>query len=293
VTNDALPLALVAVGQTFVVLTNGIDLSTGAIVGLADVVIAVLGNHALSGIGIVIVLAIGAFAGLANGLIVCYCRIAPLITTLATGSIILGITLDILSNPGGTIPAWLHQWTSGQVGSVPVAGIWLVVLAVASSLLLRRTKFGIAVQAIGGSESSSFSTGIKVVRVRTLAYTVSGVCSALAGITLAGLSLGGDPTTGASDTYLLYPIAALVIGGTSLAGGVGTTVGSVLGALILSLVFTVLQTSHLSSNLDQVVSGAIVIGALLIQSPLWGRAARRLRLATRSVAASRRAGHPQ
>ena len=93
-TNDALPLALAAVGQTFVVLTNGIDLSTGAIVGLADVTIAVLGTHGLSGVGIVIVLAIGAFAGLANGLIVCYARIAPLITTLATGSIILGITLD-------------------------------------------------------------------------------------------------------------------------------------------------------------------------------------------------------
>ena len=176
---------------------------------------------------------------------------------------------------------------------MPVAAIWLVVLSIASSLLLRRSKFGIAVQAIGGSETSSWSAGIKVVRVRTLAYMASGVCSALAGITLAGLSLGGDPTTGATDTYLLYPIAALVIGGTSLAGGVGTTVGSVLGALILSLVFTVLQTSHLSSNLDQVVSGAIVIGALLIQSPVWGRVGQRLRLATRAVAASRRAERPQ
>jgi len=278
VANDALPLALVAAGETFVILTNGIDLSIGSVVTLSNVIVAVLAGHGQAPLGIVVALAAGAGAGLANGLILSYARIAPLITTLATSSIFLGVALIVLPNPGGTIPSWLSNWTAGSVGSLPVAAIWLAVALLAGWIVLRRTRFGVNVQALGGSEASSRSAGIRVTRVRILAYVASGVCAALAGIVLGGLTQSGDPTIG--SVYLLNGIAAVVVGGTSLAGGVGTVAGSVLGAVALSLISAVLLVSGISTNYQYIVTGAIVIGGLLahsLQSKLSLRAARRSR----------------
>lgn len=276
ITNDALPLALAAVGETFVILTNGIDLSIASIITLANVVVATFAEHGNAPLGVAVALAIGAAAGLVNGLIVSYARIAPLIATLATSSIFLGIALLVLPHPGGSAPGWLTTGTSDAIGSVPVAAIWLAVVAVGGWLLLRRTAFGIQLQALGGNESASLAAGIKVTRVRILAYVASGLCSALAGIVLAGLTQSGDP--GIGTVYLLNGIAAVVIGGTSLAGGVGTIAGSVFGASALALVSAVLLVSGLSTDYQYIVTGVIVIGALLahsLQSKLGARPRRK------------------
>ena len=136
------------------------------------------------------------------------------------------------------MPTWLPDWTSGQQGEIPIAGIWLLLAIAVGWVILRRTPFGIHLQALGGSESASRSAGIHVTRVRILAYVAAGICSALAGIVLAGLTQSGDPTIGA--VYLLDAIAAVVIGGTSLAGGVGSISGTILGAVALSLLSAVL-----------------------------------------------------
>ena len=264
ITNAALPLALAGIGETLVILTNGIDLSVGGVITMANVTTAVLAQHGLGDEGVLVALAVGVLAGLVNGLIVNYARIAPLIATLATSSIFFGFALIILPLPGGAVPGWLPAWTVGTIGSLPVAAIWLAALMAGGWALLRRTRFGVNLQALGGSEPSSWSAGIRVVRVRTLAYVFSGVFSALAGIVLAGLTQSGDPTIGAP--YLLDTIAAVVIGGTSLTGGVGTIVGTVLGASVLSLVSAVLLTSGLSTYIQYLVSGGIVIGALLVQT---------------------------
>ena len=109
IANEALPLALAAIGETFVILTNGIDLSIASILTVANVTVAELGGHGLAPLGVVLAVAFGAVAGLLNGLIVCYARIAPLIATLATSSIFLGIALLILPNPGGAVPGWLSS----------------------------------------------------------------------------------------------------------------------------------------------------------------------------------------
>jgi ribose transport system permease protein len=284
--NVALPLALVAVAETFVILTNGLDLSVGSIFTLGNVTVAWFAGHGHATSGIVLALAIGAGAGLLNGLIVTYMRIAPLIATLATMSIYLGIALVIMPIPLGQFgdtepfPGWLSSWTSGSIGSVPVAVPWLVVMIVAGWLVLRRTAFGVYLQAIGGSESASWEAGIRVDRIRILAYVASGLCSALGGVVLAGLTESGDATVG--SVYLLEAVAAMVIGGTSLVGGVGTLAGSVLGAIALSLVFAVLLSSGLDANYQYIVSGGIVIGVLLIysiQSKLGARAVKRSRWA--------------
>ena len=161
-----------------------------------------------------------------------------------------------------------------------MAVVWLVVMIVAGWLVLRRTAFGIYLQAIGGSESASWEAGIRVDRIRILAYVASGVCAALGGVVLGGLTESGDATVG--SVYLLEAVAAMVIGGTSLVGGVGTLAGSVLGAVALSLVFSVLFASGLDANYQYIVSGGIVISVLLVysfQSKLGARAVKRSRWA--------------
>jgi len=284
ITNQALPLALAAAGETFVILTNGIDLSIGSLITVSNVTVAVVASHGHPTLGIVAAIAIGAGAGLANGLIVSFARIAPLIATLATSSIFLGVALIILPNPGGSVPGWLSTGTAGSAGSIPVAAFWLVAAIVGGWILLRRTPFGINLQALGGNESASRSAGINVTRVRILAYVASGVCSAIAGIVLAGLTQSGDPTIG--SVYLLDGIAAVVVGGTSLAGGIGTISGSVLGACALALVSSVLLVSGLSTDYQYIVTGLIVIGALLahsLQAKVGLRAAQRERAIERAT----------
>jgi len=281
ITNAALPLALAAAGETFVILTNGIDLSIGSVITLSNVVCAVIAGNGHAPLAVAAAIAVGAGAGCLNGLMVSFARIAPLIATLATSSIYLGCALIVLPNPGGSVPGWLSSWTAGSAGAVPVAVIWLAVAIVAGWVILRRTSFGINLQALGGSESASRSAGINVTRTRILAYVASGTCSALAGVVLAGLTQSGDPTIGA--VYLLDGIAAVVVGGTSLAGGIATISGSVLGAIALSLVSAVLLVSGLSTDYQYIVTGLIVIGALLAHT-LQGRLGLR---ASRHVPASR------
>jgi ribose transport system permease protein len=268
VANNALPLALVGIGQTLVILTNGIDLSVGSVVGLANVIVAVTSQG--GGLpGVLAALAAGCLAGLLNGLLVSYGRMAPLIVTLATGSIFGGSALFVLATPGGSVPAWLSNVTVANISLLPVALIWLAVLLVGGWLLLRRTSFGIYLQCLGSSEASSWSNGVPTRRVTLLAYSGAGLFAALAGVTLSGLTSSGDPNSG--SVYLLSSIAVVVVGGTELFGGVGTLSGTVLGAVVLSLVSSVLFASGLSTNLQYVVTGAIVIGALVAHSLKFGR----------------------
>lgn len=277
IANNALPLALVAIGETFVILTNGIDLSVASTVTLSNVVTASMSAHGSAPLAIVVALAAGAAMGLVNGAIVSFARIPSLIATLATSSIVLGICLIVLPSPGGLVPMWLSNWTAGSVGGVPVACIWLFAACVIGWLVLSRTRFGLWLRALGGSERSSWSAGVKVTQVRLLAYVLAGLLAGLAGVVLAGLTQSGDPTIG--GTYLLDSIAAVVVGGTSLVGGVGTITGSVLGAIALSLVSAVLLQTGISTNYQYIVSGLIVIAALLaysVQSRAtnWARAVR-------------------
>lgn len=261
IANAALPLALVAAGETFVILTNGIDLSIGAIVTLSNVTCADVAAHGHGVLAVAIALAVGLGAGLFNGLVVSFSGIAPLIATLATSSIFAGIALIVLPTPGGTVPTWLSNVTAGDVHSIPVAAFWLAGGIVTGWAILHRLPFGIYLRALGGSESASWSAGVKVTRIRILAYGASGLYCGLAGIVLAGLTQSGDPNIGV--VYLLNGIAAVVVGGTSLVGGVGTISGSILGAIALSLVSAVLLVSGLSTNYQYIVTGLIVIGALL------------------------------
>ena len=285
ITNAALPLALAAAGETFAILSNGIDLSIGSVITLANVLCAVIAGDGHAPAGVIVALVVGAAAGLLNGLIISFARIAPLIATLATSSIYIGCALIVLPIPGGSVPGWVSKWTAGSVGVFPVAVFWLALAIVVGWVILRRTSFGINLQALGGSESASRSAGVNVTRTRILAYVASGTCAALAGVVLAGLTQSGDATIG--SVYLLDAIAAVVVGGTSLAGGVGTISGSILGAISLALISAVLLVSGLSTDYQYIVTGLIVIGALLahsLQSAIGLRTPRRPRIVRGSEA---------
>ena len=261
ISNAALPLALVAAGETFVILTNGIDLSVGSIVTLSNVTCAVVAGKGHGVLAVLLALGVGLGAGLFNGIVVSFSGIAPLIATLATSSIYAGIALIVLPTPGGSVPAWLSNVTAGSVHGIPVAVFWLAIGIATGWAILHRLPFGIYLRALGGSEAASWSAGVNVVGIRILAYVASGFYAGLAGIVLAGLTQSGDPTIGA--VYVLNGIAAVVVGGTSLVGGVGTISGSILGAIAIALVSAVLLVSGLSTNYQYIVTGLIVIGALL------------------------------
>ena len=236
-------------------------------------------------------LAIGAAAGLAERPRRLVPRIAPLIATLATSSIYLGLALIVLPTREAACPSWLstcdrrpvrERSRSRRSGwrSAIVARVARSSTGCRSASTCRRSA---AARPPAGPPASAST------RVRILAYVASGICSGLAGIVLAGLTQSGDPTIG--NVYLLNAIAAVVVGGTSLAGGVGTIAGSVLGAIALALVSSVLLVSGLSTNYQYIVTGLIVIGALLahsLQSTLQSRVA--LRAARRERPAAGVAG---
>ena len=160
ITNAALPLALVAAGETFVILTNGIDLSIGSIVTLSNVTCAVVAGNGHGVLAVLLALGVGLGAGLFNGIIVSFSGIAPLIATLATGSIYAGIALIILPTPGGSVPMWLvERHRRDSVHGIPVAVFWLAVGIATGWAILHRLPFGIYLRALGGSEAATWSAG--------------------------------------------------------------------------------------------------------------------------------------
>lgn len=270
--NQVITLAVAALAQTIVVLTAGIDLSIGAIIGLTNSVAATIIDPITVSVGHaglalllthIIVLAIGCAAGLINGLIIVYGRLQPIIVTLATASVFSGIALYIRPTAGGKVPEAYTDLLTGRVLTyIPVSAIVLAVFMVLIWLPLRRSRFGQSVYAIGGSEYSAFVSGIPIRRTKVWVYTLAGLFSACAGLLLTAQTASGDPL--GSSLFTLNSIAAVVLGGTSLSGGKGGYIGSVAGAAILSLVLGLLIFWGVPSFYQNAVQGIILILALAV-----------------------------
>ncbi|WP_079911223.1 ABC transporter permease [Paenibacillus sp. 32352] len=270
--NQVVTLAVAALAQTVVVLTAGIDLSIGAIIGLTNSAaatimdpISVSVGH--TGFGLVlthlIVLAIGCAAGLLNGLIIVFGRLQPIIVTLATASIYSGIALYIRPTAGGKVPEAYTDLLTGRVLTyIPVSAIVLAVFMALIWVPLRHSRFGQSIYAIGGSEYSAFISGVPIRRTKVWAYTMAGLFSACAGLLLTAQTASGDPL--GSSLFTLNSIAAVVLGGTALSGGKGGYVGSVAGAAILSLVLGLLIFWGVPSFYQNAVQGIILILALAV-----------------------------
>jgi ribose transport system permease protein len=279
----SLPLALVAIGQTVVVVTGGIDLSVGSTMSLAAVMAAMAMNGHDGRIfqGTLLCLAVGAGIGLANGLAVSRFRVQPIVATLGALSIVQGLALLRSNNgPQGLAPPKLQALVYGDVGPVPQAVLVLVVAFALGGFILRRTRFGMQLYALGGSEQAARLTGIHVMRLQIAAYVLCGCFSGLAGVLLSARLGIGDPISG--QVFLLTSVAAVAIGGTSLFGGRGGLAGTIAGVLILTILNNVLTLRGVGTYPQQLITGLLIVVVVALYSA-------RLRIQTtlrRSTAAS-------
>ncbi|MEB3103796.1 ABC transporter permease [Ferviditalea candida] len=270
--NQVITLTIAALAQTLVILTAGIDLSIGAMVGLTNSIAATIMapvSQAVGGEGpgvlftVLIVLTVGGLAGFINGVIIVAGRLQPIIVTLATASIYTGIALYIRPTPGGTVSMRYTEILTGRVLTyIPMSAIVLAIFIVVVWLPLRRSKLGQSIYAIGGSEYSAFVSGINVNRTKLWTYTLAGLFSAFAGLLLTAQTASGDPL--GSGLFTLNSIAAVVLGGTSLFGGRGGYMGTAAGAAILSLVLGLLIFWGVPSFYQNAVQGLILILALVV-----------------------------
>ncbi len=260
---SALPLAFAAIAQTIVVLVKGIDLSVGPAMSVVMVIAASLAKDTVPGTAGVylLCLAIGLAIGAANGFFVVVTRLQSIIVTLATSSVLGGLALYIMPEPGGHIPSGVGAVVNGSVGVVPVPLIILLGSVLVFWLPFRRSWIGQSWYAVGGNETGAFYSGINVKLAKFSAFLLGGFFSALGGLTLASQTLTGDPMIGAP--YTLNSIAAVVLGGTSLAGGRGGAVGTIGGVLVLTVLVDLLFFLNVSAYYQYVFNGAIVILALV------------------------------
>ncbi len=256
--------ALIAVGMTFVILTGGIDLSVGAVMALAGTIAAGLMAGGLNGVVALLAgIGLGCAFGLANGAFVAFAGMPPIIVTLATMGIARGLGLIYTGGyPISGLPTWINWFGAGNVLGLqaPIA-IMLVIYAV-GWVLLERTPFGRYVYAIGGNETATRLSGVRVGRVKLAIYALSGFTAAIAAVVLTGRLMSGQPNAG--QGFELDAIAAVVLGGTSIAGGRGSLVGTLLGALLLGVLNNGLNMVGVNPYVQTVVKGVIILLAIFI-----------------------------
>jgi ribose transport system permease protein len=260
--------AIVAVGMTFVIISGGIDLSVGSIVALSGVALgaALQGGQVLP-LALTIAIAVGIACGLVNGVIVSWGGLPPFIVTLGMMSIARGAALLLTEGrPVSGFDAGFRWLATGQVGPIPAPIIVTLVVYLLAHAILTRTTFGRYVYAIGGNEEATRLSGVNVRLHKSMIYGVSGLVSALAAILLTARLNSAQPIAGMM--YELDAIAATVIGGTSLIGGEGSLAGTLIGALIMGVLRNGLNLLGVSSFLQQIVIGAVIIAAVLIDTVL-------------------------
>ncbi len=270
---------IIALGMTFVIITAGIDLSVGALLGLSSVLTATL---LTSGWGIaatlVAVLAAGAAFGIVQGAISVRFRLEPFIVTLAGLQVARGLALVVSENKyinisygegAGLAPPAFSVLGDRLFGNtIPVATLVFLALAVIATLVLNLTRFGRYVYAVGGNERAARLSGVPVARIKVAVYAITGFASAAAGIVHAGQFSFGSPNDGGG--YELTAIAAVVIGGTSLFGGSGSMIGTIAGSIMLGALANILQLNDVNAALQLLATGAIIVLAAVLQS-LVGR----------------------
>jgi ribose transport system permease protein len=271
--NNVLPLALAAAGGTLVVLSRGFDLSVAGVVPLANVLlVTTLGEQAWAPlVGLVMVMAIGALVGAVNGILVAYARLQSVVVTLATMIICSGIALLILEVPSGSVSDYMAEDLTGRIGDYLPVSLFVLAVAVALWLAIRRTDWGVGLYAVGADPTAAELAGISTRKVMLLAYCAAGAIYGIAGFTLTSLTASGDPNSG--STYLIMAFAAIAIGGTSFSGGRGSPLGSIIGAAILTLLLKVLFSIGVLSFSTGIVQGVIIILAVLLGSQVSRAAA--------------------
>ena len=276
--NQGILLGLAALAQFSVVLVKGIDLSVGSVVALTNVAASYwVVDDGLSAVGgIALVLLVGLACGLVNGLLVVLGRLQPIVVTLATASVFGGLALLWRPIPGGKISERLSDLTTYDLGGFPVSLLLGLALTGLLSLALHKTPYGLSLYAIGSSEGSARLTGVRVGLVKLLAYVQGGFFGAVTGLYVGMITLSGDP--GIAGAYTLHSVAAVVLGGVALTGGVGGPLNALVGALILKTIAALMFFSGVPPLAQPFFEGIILAGAIALGALGALRAKNRLRV---------------
>ncbi|HEY6086283.1 MAG TPA: ABC transporter permease [Burkholderiaceae bacterium] len=267
--NKGVLLAIVAMAQTLVVLTAGIDLSVGMVLVLANCLASsiVVGTPLMTALGVVGVLLVGCLCGAINGLIVIYGRLQPIVTTIATGAVYYGAALALRRVPGGDVNASLADALTGQLpGGVPASLVLLLALVLIVWLPFRRSAIGRAAYALGSSEVAAYMSGVPIRRAKLVAYTLSGLLASVAGLFVTFITYSGEASAANGSTYTLYSIAAVVLGGVSLFGGSGSAVGAIFGALMFRTIGDLLFVFNLDPLWQPLFQGVVLAAAVCLGS---------------------------
>ena len=265
---DALPLAFAACGQAIAIISGGIDLSIGSLMSLVNVVAArwMVTMSLREAIVFMLLIVIGgALAGVLTGTLIVVTRVADIIVTLSMLFVWAGAALAVMTIPGGGIPPRLGTLVTVDTVLttwIPAALVILVDVVAVIWIPIRRSRLGLALYAIGSNRNAAYLAGVNVARTRIAAYALSGTFAALGGLALTAASGLGDPHAG--DIYTLNSVAAVVLGGVSLLGGVGGLVGPIAAAFVLTLVKTVLIIRGVDQNWAQVIQGTLIVVVMMV-----------------------------
>jgi len=271
VAEQSVIVGVIGIGMTCVILIGGIDLSVGSLVGLAGVVVGTALQRGMPvAIAVLLGLAAGVVAGALNGVMITAGRLPPFIATLGMMSVARGAAL-LLSDgrPISGFPDSLRLLATGRVFGIPAPVVLMLSLYAIAYFVLTRTVFGRYLYAIGGNEEATALAGVNVRQQKVVTYALSGLSAAICALLLVARLNSAQPVAGIG--YELDAIAAVVIGGTSLLGGSGSVIGTLIGALIMSVLRNGLNLLGVSSYLQQVAIGVVIIAAVLIDMALRRR----------------------
>jgi ribose transport system permease protein len=258
-----LPLMFLAIGQAMVIIGGGIDLSVGAIVSLVNAVLVTLitpeSSPSQIAFAILVACGVGLLAGLLNGLCIAWLRLQPIVTTYATSFVFAGLALLILPRPGGALPQDLPRFYRSMPLNIPLA-VFVIVAVILLWMLIRNSRYGQYIYAMGGSAEAAYTTGLAVTRLRLSIYLFAGLCAALAALALTLETGSGNPRSG--DSMTLDSVVAVVLGGTRLSGGQGGIVGTIIGVAILRLIRPIVSFSGIDSDYQTLLNALIIMFAL-------------------------------
>lgn len=256
--------AIIAVGMTFVILTGGIDLSVGSTVAISGALAAsIIKSTNNIFLAVLAASAVGIAIGLINGLLISKGKLQAFIATLATMTIFRGVTLVFTDGtPISKLSEEFVNIGNGKIGFIPVPVVITVIVSVVAIYVLSQTRFGRYLYALGGNEDSARLSGINTTKIKTLVYVISGFASSIAGVIIASRIGSASPNAGTG--FELDAIAAVVIGGTSLAGGEGRITGTLIGALIIGVLNNGLNLMNVSPFYQSIVKGLVILIAVLL-----------------------------
>jgi len=285
VANKGVLLALVAMAQTLVVLTSGIDLSVGMIFILCNCVASYLvaGSSLATAFGVAAVIGIGALCGAINAIIVIFGRLQPIVTTIATGAVYFGIALWIRPFPGAADDfnsAFADALTGKIFDVIPASVVVLIGIVLLVWLPFQRSVVGRTVYAVGSSELAAYMSGMPIRRAKFAAYVLGGVLASTGGLFLTFFTYSGEASVANGNTYTLYSIAAVVLGGVSLFGGRGSAVGAIFGALAFRAIGDLLFVFDVDPLWQPLFQGLVLLLAVSIGSARLFQVRNRLELFT-------------